>query len=408
MKNFGYGFGMPLLALTVVLGAGLLWVARTDTEQTQRGYRGTAMQQITNKATQATLVSQNQVPEALPAVEDLSGPKASEVYENVQVLGNLNEEQFNRTMAAITEWVSPEAGCNYCHVEDADGNVNFASDDNYAKVVARRMFQMTQTVNEKWQSHVKNVGVTCYTCHRGKPVPQNIWFTVPTERPHILRMKNRGEQNVAGVEANAYSDLPRDPFTPFLLNDSEIRMTGTEPLPHGNRASIKQTEWTWALMMHMSQSLGVNCTYCHNSRNFADWEQAPPTRGTAWHGIRMVRELNNTYLDPLKPVYPEKRLGTLGDAPKANCATCHNGVYKPLYGANMVKDYLHSLAPSAVGKEGGLSTAVEAQTNPEESMDPGPTGRKFRKPAQTGAQAPAAVKVGPKAALDLKVPFRVN
>jgi hypothetical protein len=45
------------------------------------------------------------------------------------------------------------------------------------------------------------------------------------------------------------------------------------------------------------------------------------------------------YLNPLQPVYPRSRLGEHGDAPKAQCITCHNGVYKPLYGAKMVKDY---------------------------------------------------------------------
>ncbi|MEO1281210.1 MAG: photosynthetic reaction center cytochrome PufC [Pseudomonadota bacterium] len=408
MKDFGYGFGRPLLAFFLVLGAGLLWFAVTDTEQVQRGFRGTAMQQVTNKATQANLIKANVVPEAQEPIgeEDLVGEKASEIYQNVQVLGDLDDARFNRIMAAITEWVSPEEGCAYCH------NLENMAEDNYQKVVARRMFQMTQSINEKWTSHVQNVGVTCYTCHRGKPVPQNIWFTVPTERPHILRMDNRGEQNVAGVEATAYSDLPRDPFTPFLLQDKPIRVSGTEALPHGNRSSIKQTEWTWALMMHMSTSLGVNCTYCHNSRNFADWKQAPPTRGTAWHGIRMVRNLNQEYLEPLKPVYPEKRLGTLGDAPKANCATCHNGVYKPLYGANMVKDYLHSLAPSAVGKDGGLSTPVEAQINPVPSMDapykpkgipPSEANLRGASPKVAGDKA-----IGPKAALTTARPVQAN
>ena len=35
-------------------------------------------------------------------------------------------------MAAITAWVSPKEGCNYCH-EGAD----LASDAKYTKVVAR-------------------------------------------------------------------------------------------------------------------------------------------------------------------------------------------------------------------------------------------------------------------------------
>ena len=100
-------------------------------------------------------------------------------------------------------------------------------------------------------------------------------------------------------------------------------------------------------MMHMSQGLGVNCTYCHNSRSFSAWDQSTPQRTTAWYGIRMVRDLNNAYLDPLLPTYPHNRLGPLGDAPKANCATCHQGASKPLLGVSMLKDY-PELGPTAL------------------------------------------------------------
>ena len=62
-------------------------------------------------------------------------------------------------------------------------------------------------------------------------------------------------------------------------------------------------------MMNFSQALGVNCDYCHNTRSFADWPSSPPQRVTAWHGIRMVRDLNNDYLNPLKNVFPANRLG---------------------------------------------------------------------------------------------------
>jgi photosynthetic reaction center cytochrome c subunit len=53
----------------------------------------------------------------------------------------------------------------------------------------------------------------------------------------------------------------------------------------------------------------------------------------------MVRDLNTHYLEPLKATFPESHLGLAGDVPKINCATCHQGVAKPLNGANMVKDY---------------------------------------------------------------------
>jgi photosynthetic reaction center cytochrome c subunit len=108
---------------------------------------------------------------------------------------------------------------------------------------------------------------------------------------------------------------------------------------NGNRSSVKQAEWTYALMISQSRSLGVNCTYCHNSRQFASWREAPPQRVTAYHGILMLRDVNQNYLAPLQPVYPAVRLGQMGDAPKAQCVTCHNGAYKPLYGAQMTKDF---------------------------------------------------------------------
>jgi photosynthetic reaction center cytochrome c subunit len=106
-----------------------------------------------------------------------------------------------------------------------------------------------------------------------------------------------------------------------------------------NPRDIKDTERTYALMMHLSDGLGVNCTYCHNSRAFASWEESNPARTTAWHGLRMVANINETYLAPLASALPANRKGPLGDAPKAHCGTCHQGAPKPLGGAPMLDDY---------------------------------------------------------------------
>ena len=92
-------------------------------------------------------------------------------------------------------------------------------------------------------------------------------------------------------------------------------------------------------MVHMSNSLGVNCTYCHNTRAWADWSESRPQRTVAWHGIRMARQLNNQYLVPLTTTFPDHRLGPTGDVAKINCQTCHQGVYKPYFGQSMAKDY---------------------------------------------------------------------
>ncbi|MEY4000944.1 MAG: hypothetical protein RI968_62 [Pseudomonadota bacterium] len=312
---------------------GLTGCERLPMETKQIGYRGTGMEQVINPRTQAEVDKVNALPVALDPAPP-GGPLAKNIYKNVQVLGDLTEGQFNRLMVAMTLWVAPEQGCAYCH------NVqNFADDSLYTKVVARRMTQMTQSINAKWQAHVGETGVTCYTCHRGQNLPSKRWFTEPDAQMAGRLLGYDAGQNRAGVEANANASLPYDPFTPYLLQDKEIRVNGSTALPTGNRQSIKQTEWTYALMMHMSQGLGVNCTYCHNTRAVAEWSQSPPQRVTAWHGIRMVREINNEYIVGLTPVHPPNRLGPTGDISKVNCATCHQGVNKPLGGKSMIKDH---------------------------------------------------------------------
>ena len=307
-------------------------------ESEQIGYRGVAMWQTTNPDLTDPLVALNQVPAPIPAAAVVEGaPKAGDIYQNVQVLGDLSVGEFTRTMAAITAWVSPEQGCAYCHQ-----GANFAADDLYTKVVSRRMMQMTQTINSEYSAHVKETGVTCYTCHQGKNVPEYIWFQNPADN-HARGMaaNNYGQNNIA--PAAGYTSMLSDPLTPYLVGEpAEIRVAHQNALPLKNQnlsGSMQQLEQTWSLMMHMSDSLGVNCTYCHNSRNFASWEQSPPARVTAWHGLQMVPAINNEYLDPLQPVYPEHRLGRTGDAPKVSCATCHHGIAKPLYGVSMLDDY---------------------------------------------------------------------
>ena len=335
MNKLGFRRAFALIGI----GAGiLLSIAmlvtfdRPPVQSVQHGFRGTGMDIVHNPREIATYLAQNQVPPALPQLP-AAGPKAGQVYKNVQVLQDLSVGEFTRLMAAITQWVSPTQGCAYCHNTN-----NMAEDNLYTKVVARRMIQMVQHVNADWQPHVAQTGVTCYTCHRGQPVPSKIWFT-STSRSHFNGMAetNTGK-NVAAQQIND-SSLPYDPFTPFLEGDRDIRVQAQRALPGTDRHSIKETEWTYALMIHFSQAMGVNCTYCHNSREFSDWSQSTPQRVVAWHGIRMVRDLNGAYLDPLRDVFPPARLGPAGDSPKLNCETCHQGVAKPLFGVSMVKDF---------------------------------------------------------------------
>jgi len=320
--------GIAVAAAAVVL----FQAERPPMDSVQRGYRGTGMDEIYNPRLLAKKADENKIPASLPYLGD-AGPKAGTIYKNVKVLNDVSVGEFTRLMASITTWVAPTQGCAYCH----DAN-DMASDALYTKVTARRMLQMVRHVNSDWKPHVAETGVTCYTCHRGQPVPPNVWFNDPGPVQAGGLAQTPAGKNHPALAAGATS-LPFDPYTPFLEQNNDIRVVSQTALPTADRHSIKQTEWTYALMMNFSQGLGVNCTYCHNSRSFTDWDQSSPQRATAWYGIRMVRDLNTTFLDPLNTVLPRARLGRLGDSPKVDCATCHNGVYKPLFGVSMAKDF---------------------------------------------------------------------
>lgn len=335
------GFIGAVAGSLLLLAMMLTW-ERPPMASAQLGPRGLGMEQISNPRIAEKIKALNVAPEP-DAPAALSGVKVKDSpdYKNVQVLGDLDVEEFNRLMGAITNWVAPEQGCTYCHNPE-----NLADDSIYTKVVARRMIQMTRAVNTMWTPHVAQTGVTCYTCHRGNPVPQNIWFKNDGPPQALGMASSRAGQNLASASVGMTS-LPYDPFTTLFAKDAQIRVQSQSVLKVKNPGdSLKLTEKTYALMVHMSEGLGVNCTFCHNSRNFSSWPESRPQRVTSWHGIKMVSDLNATYLDPLQKVFPANRLGPQGDVAKVNCATCHNGVNKPLYGVSMVKDYPELKVPN--------------------------------------------------------------
>ncbi len=336
----------------------------------QHGFRGVAMETNYDPDDIAKTAAYNQAPKALPPAPP--GPPAQ--YKNVQVLTNISAAEFGRTMTAMSSWVAGGAGnCAYCH-----NTANFATDSYpdgrliYTKLVSRMMLRMTRRVNSDYTNHVGGTGVTCYTCHRGKPLPNGLWFY--SNENQILRHY-----------------LDRD--------DIRVQSHTIEPLPGqaANRTAIRQTYNTYALMVTQSKALGVNCTYCHNSRAFSSWEQSTPKRVVALYGTTMVRDLNTNYLNPLQPVYPRSRLGEHGDAPKLQCITCHNGIYKPLYGAKMVKDY-----PALWGAPGwdALTGPLDASGTPVydgvplTAPVPIPRGAKLSDAPSTATAAGANVAMG--------------
>lgn len=374
---------LTLLAVVPALFLGGCEIGTKVVEQ--QGPNGVAIAQVKHKATMKIAAEVPAPPyELTPDMRE--GDRAKDVYENVQVLGDISVDEFNYMMASITEWIAPadgsveNGGCNYCHNPE-----NMASDEVYTKVVARKMLQMTRTINANWTPHFNNnygqssdgAGVTCWTCHRGQPVPVNNWSAAGPG-------KKLG-QNSPLIQT-AYASLPYDSFSAYLAGKDNIRVGSKSAYPSKHEASIVSTETTYGLMMHMSQGLGVNCTFCHNSQNFGKWEDSRSQRVNAWYGIRMVRDINNNYITALGDVWPANgegpygnRRGPEGDPLKVNCASCHNGINRPLGGAKMLKDYpalkavhntpMMASAPAANAAAEAMEAGVPMEPTPVASIE---------------------------------------
>jgi len=108
---------------------------------------------------------------------------AEQVYKNIQVFKGLPASDLEPAMAFISGSLGVK--CNHCHVNP------FAKDEKPTKQAARRMIQMVLDLNKGSFGGAK--AVTCFTCHRGKPLPvsvpavgQNLWQpnpAVPKEDP---------------------------------------------------------------------------------------------------------------------------------------------------------------------------------------------------------------------------------
>ena len=78
----------------------------------------------------------------------------------------------------MDEWATAlGVHCNFCHAKGDDGKMDFASDAKPEKNVARRMYKMCARINKKFFGENKDANgvlvptVTCITCHRGNPNP---------------------------------------------------------------------------------------------------------------------------------------------------------------------------------------------------------------------------------------------
>lgn len=282
-----------------------------------------------------------------PVADEPSDPRpATEVFKNVQVLTDIDAGRFMRLQHAMTEWVAPKQGCGFCHAGS-----DYASEANPRKEAARLMLRLTRYTNTVGKAHLGAAGVTCYTCHRGEAVPSQVWFPSPP-RPIKGVVAQQEDWNESADTVRKF--FPNAAWDEYLLQSTPGLAQSYTALPSGEVESQEVAKRLYEMMMQMSDGIGVNCGYCHNSRAFFDWSQSTPMRWAGHSGIQLTRQLNSDFLvrlaavlpqsrtDPTKPrppIIPEREVDPQAGNALAVCATCHHGQPKPFGGANLAADY---------------------------------------------------------------------
>jgi len=318
--------GGAVVLATIIVAWGWPW----QVSAMQTGPRGTAMGVVKFDADRATPdPTVAGYSSATPLPPQPGDQLARDAHEDAEpLLGDLTVANYDRLIGAMREWTG---------IPDL-----LSGEENYQTVVARRMIQMTQNLNENWSGHVNasgEAGVNCYTCHRGEPVPSNVWFRID---PAIESARGwNANQNLA-TAMTVSTSLPHDALQKYLVEGETIAVHDLEPRVANQPGDplIQQAERTYSLMNYVANALGVNCTFCHNTNAFYDPAQVTPQWANASLGIQMVLEINNDYLLPLESDLPPERLGPkYADAPKVACKTCHKGYQKPMGGMDMVTDW---------------------------------------------------------------------
>lgn len=111
------------------------------------------------------------------------GPELPDTFTNLKVLPkDISREQLMGVMHGFTEGLGVR--CTFCHVEKpGERRPDFPSDDKLTKRRARFMLEMVQNLNGKVLPRIPEpesslVQVGCYTCHRGRPMPQTLADTL--------------------------------------------------------------------------------------------------------------------------------------------------------------------------------------------------------------------------------------
>ncbi|MBL7703738.1 MAG: c-type cytochrome [Ferruginibacter sp.] len=109
----------------------------------------------------------------IAAVEEPAGE-----FKNLQVLPkNITPDSLDKLMDGYNRALGVD--CKFCHVKDKNSEaLIMEKDDKPEKEFTRNMMRMTMDINKKYfnfneEANAKQVeAVTCYTCHKGNPIPE--------------------------------------------------------------------------------------------------------------------------------------------------------------------------------------------------------------------------------------------
>ena len=107
--------------------------------------------------------------------QDAAAAAPAPQFKNLQVLPkDLTREQLSPIMKSFAQ--SLGVRCAHCHVGEEGkplSTFDFASDAKREKQTARAMLRMVHRINAEdfGVKDIKNVKVTCFTCHRGAVKP---------------------------------------------------------------------------------------------------------------------------------------------------------------------------------------------------------------------------------------------
>ncbi|MCW3463430.1 c-type cytochrome [Chitinophaga nivalis] len=104
----------------------------------------------------------------------LSLPAAKEGPANLKVLPkNIPHEELMTVMRGFNTALGVK--CGFCHAQQKEDakKLDFASDANPHKDVARDMMRMTRRINRKFFRESETMTITCYSCHHGNETPKS-------------------------------------------------------------------------------------------------------------------------------------------------------------------------------------------------------------------------------------------